>query len=251
MTPSPSHPWDPHVRALRAFALEGDREAALGIRDDLGNEEVMPVSYYFRSMEGREDDPLLVLERAALAACRGRVLDIGAGGGIHALALQGAGVPVTAFEPDPRLGEVLAARGVAEVRSGSLELLRAAGERFDTLLLLMNGWGLAGTLAGLPHFLGSLEGVLAPGGQVLADSSDLRPLLGGDADGELRRPDGRYLGELHYQLEFRGERADPFPFLFVDPDTLAAVARKAGWRTEILAREGGPGYLSRLTRRGN
>jgi SAM-dependent methyltransferase len=243
-------PWAPHVAALRAFLLEGDREAGLVVRDDRGSEDVLPAAYYFRSMEGREDDPLAELEGVALGACGGRVLDVGAGAGSHTLALQAAGLEVTALEPHEGLQEVLLTRGVTDPRTSSLEELAAAGERYDTLLLLMNGLGLAGTLDGLPGFLQELAGVLAPGGQVLADSSDLRELVD-DADAELRLPDGRYLGDLQYQLEFRGERGEPFPFLFVDPDTLSRVAGAEGWQVEVLAVNGDAGYLCRLTRPGD
>lgn len=237
------------MAALRAYGIEGDRDAVLVVRDDLGNEDPLPAAYYFRGMEGREDDPLAPLERVALEACRGRILDIGAGAGSHALVLQDRGFRVTALEPHEGLVELLRARGVQDPRTASPAELAERGERFDTLLLLMNGLGLAGTLDGLPSFLGELAGVLAPGGQVLADSSDLRELVD-DADGELRLPDGRYLGDLQYQLEFRGGRGDPFPFLFVDPDSLARVAAGEGWRVEILLVNGEGGYLCRLTREG-
>lgn len=238
--------WFPHVSALRAFALDGDLDALMVVRDDLGNEEALPVAYYFRGMEGRDDDPLALLERAALDASRGRVLDVGAGAGSHALALQERGFRVTALEPHEGLMEVLRGRGILDPRTASLAELARAGERFDTILLLMNGLGLAGTLEGLPGLLQALAGVLAPGGQVLADSSDLRGLVEG-ADDTLRLPDGRYLGDLQFQLEFRGERGDPIPFLFVDPDTLARVAGGEGWKVEVVLGNGEGGYLCRLT----
>lgn len=241
-------PWAPLVSALRAYALEGDRDAVLVVRDDLGNEDTLPAAYLFRGMDGREEDPLALLEREALAACRGRVLDVGAGGGSHALALQARGFGVTALEPHEGLMDVLRERGVVDPRTASPTELAAAGERYDTILLLMNGLGLAGTLDGLPGFLEELAGVLAPGGQVLADSTDLRERVEETGSG-FRLPDGRYLGDVQYQLEFRGARGDPFPFLFVDPDTLAGVADDLGWRLEVLATNEDAGYLCRLTRR--
>ena len=53
-----------------------------------------PVAAYYRP----DHEPLPRLEQEALAACRGRVLDAGAGGGRHSLELQRAGVEVHAVD---------------------------------------------------------------------------------------------------------------------------------------------------------
>ena len=245
----PPPPWAPLVAALQAYQA-GDHGATLTVRDSLGNREPLAASYFFRTLAERDDDPLLALERTALELCRGHVLDVGAGAGGHTLELERRGLRVTALEPEPGLVELLRERGVRDPRLGTPAALE--GEHFDTLLLLMNGWGLAGTLADLPHFLDELAGVLAPGGQVLADSSDLRPLLDPDGEEEAARratsDPAEYLGDIEYRLEFAGIRGGPFSFLFVDPDALAQVAGERGWVVEILARNDEEGYLSRLTR---
>lgn len=238
--------WAPLTAALRAYQ-QGDHEAAVTVRDSLGNREPLPAAYFFRTMEERDDDPLLELERGALEACRGHVLDIGAGAGAHALTLQARGVEVTALESDPGLVELLRERGVRKVLEGTPESL-AGGARYDTLLLLMNGWGLAGTLSELPGFLDELAAILAPGGQVLADSTDLRPLLDPDGDEDWSSVEEEYPGDIGYRMEFRGMKGEPYTFLFVDPDTLERVAAEGGWTVEILARNDEEGYLSRLTR---
>ena len=238
--------WAPLTAALRAYQ-QGDEEAAVTVRDSLGNREPLPAAYFFRTMEERDDDPLLELERAALQACRGHVLDIGAGAGAHALALQERGVEVTALESDPGLVELLRERGVRKVLEGTPESL-AGGERYDTLLLLMNGWGLAGTLSELPGFLDELAAILAPGGQVLADSTDLRPLLDPDGDEDWESAEEEYPGDIGYRMEFQGMKGEPYTFLFVDPGALERVAGEGGWRLEIVARNREEGYLSRLTR---
>ena len=48
------------------------------------------------------------------------------------------------------------------------------------------------------------------------------------------REDGRYVGEIQFQLEFGGRRGDPFSQLYVDPDTLSIIAGRAGWNVEIV-----------------
>lgn len=123
------------------------------------------------------------------------------------------------------------------------------GEQFDTVLMLMNGLGLAGSLAGLEPMLQHLAGMVRPGGQVVADGTDPRVLYAALADPDTdRRPDGRYLGDITFQLEFEGERGAPFPQLYVDPDRLEAAAGRTGWDVEILERAAPAGYLARLRR---
>jgi 2-polyprenyl-3-methyl-5-hydroxy-6-metoxy-1,4-benzoquinol methylase len=88
--------------ALRPFGLalvdylNGDTSATLTIRRDDGFEAPLPVSHFFRTPN--EFEPL---EVAALERCSGRVLDIGAGTGLHALHLQSRGLPVTAIDISP------------------------------------------------------------------------------------------------------------------------------------------------------
>lgn len=208
----------------------------LRVRSDVSGEEEWPVSLFFR-----DEAELPPLERTALGLCGPRVVDVGAGAGPHACVLQRRGHRVLALESVPEIADLLRRRGVREVAVGGLEV--APPGEADTVLMLMNGLGLAGTLAGLAPLLRSAAEALAPRGRIVADSTDLRDATGGD-----RRDDGRYIGEVQFQLEFRGERGDPFPFLYVDPDTLARHARRAGLRIAELREFGGGTYLAVLGR---
>lgn len=226
--------WAPLDRALAAYRA-GRTDVYVTSLSDVGEREDQDVAVFFRTYE-----EMPAVERAAVDSARGTVLDLGAGAGAHAVTLLDRGLAVTAAEPLPAAARILRERGVPDVREGGLDALPAR-ERFDTILLLMNGLGLAGTLGGVPAFLEDLEAHLAPGGQVLADSTDPR---------DWEDPgDGRYRGEIHYQIEFEGVRGAPFPLVFLDSDTLSAIADSAGWRVEVLVREGRR-YLARLTVRG-
>ena len=216
---------------------EGVTDRALTVRSDDGSEQEMPVAFFFRAGAG-----LRAADRAALALCTGRILDVGAAGGALALPLQEAGHEVTALELLPGAAAVLRARGVRDVRGGDLWSFDA--ERpYDTVLALMNGTATAGTLAGLVPLLTALSAPLAPQGQLLIDSTDLRKL-----GRRARRRDGRYVGELQYQLEYAGERGEPFPQLFVDPGRLAGAVAAAGLVAERVWRGRGGEYLARVTR---
>lgn len=232
--------WRPLARALTAFQ-EGRWDAVLEVHVAGGGSETMPVSLFFRGREGLRD-----VDRTALALARGRVLDAGAGVGSLALILQEEGLEVTAVEVIPRAVEIMVARGVRDARTGRLEDLE--GETFDTILLLMNGTALAGTLSALPRLLSALERLLAVGGQILLDSTDLLEGEPGSRGEPYSWDPGDYPGELQYQVEFDGHRGTPFPQLFVDPLTLAAVAVEKGFRTEIVLRSEDGAFLARLVR---
>jgi SAM-dependent methyltransferase len=229
--------WTPLAEALSAYA-GGDQEAVLTVHSDAGDPDPMPVSLFFR----RGDD-LREIDRQALERVRGRVLDAGAGVGSISLTLQELGFQVTAVEVIPEAMEIMVARGVRDARPGRVEELPPSRD-FDTVLLLMNGAALAGTLAALPAFLEALDGLLAPGGQVLLDSTNLLEETGAFSAWE----EGEYPGEIHYQMEFRGKRGVPFPQLFLDPGLLAEVASGTGFRAEVLWRGASGEYLARLTR---
>ena len=66
--------------------------------------------------------------------------------------------------------------------------------------------------------------------------------------GALERADGRYVGELHFQIEYEGQKGGPFPQLYVDANTLIRYAREEEWGCEIVHDPDEYGhYLARLT----
>jgi len=210
-----------------------------------GRKARMPVPVYFRTSEEMPE-----LEWIALQQCRGRILDIGAGAGSHSLALQQLGQDVTALEISPLAAGVINARGVrqiicedffslaVETRNGSASDTPARS--YDTLLLMMNGIGLSGTLDGLRVFLRKARLLLRPGGQLVFDSTDVAYLYDGNPPTTLP-----YYGEIRYQYEYRRERSEPFNWLFVDSKTLAGIASEEGWTTEIVFEDKFGQYLAK------
>jgi SAM-dependent methyltransferase len=234
--------WEPYETAMWAYH-RGNHEAVIVVYDDFERDEV-PVSYFFRSPEQFPDQ-----ERLALHLCQGRVLDVGAGSGCHSLALQDRGLEVTAIEVLPDLVDVLRERGVRDARLASWMDVDAG--QFDTVLMMMNGLGLAESLNGLPELLRGLGRLIRPGGQVLADSTDVRIHMDREAGrtGASERADGRYVGDLHFQLEFEGRKGPPFGQLYVDPETLMRYTDREGWTCDILQPPDKYGhFLVRLTR---
>ena len=216
--------WAPLAAAMQAF-LNGDRDARLRVRTDLGTTEEWPAALFFRT-----HDQFPEIERHALDLCGARVIDVGAGAGPHALELRRRGHDVLAVESIPEIAAILAERGLDRVTVASLGDLPPGSA--DTVLMLMNGLGLAGTLEGLVPLLRSAARLLASGGRLVADSTDPRHFLELDDGEPIVGQDGRYGGEVQFQLEFRGRRGQPFPFLYVDVETLRNQALRAGLRLE-------------------
>lgn len=230
---------DPMGAAIRDYFRQG-KSAQLKVLSSLFDDDEMPVAHLFRSYH--EMPPL---EQRALNEARGKVLDVGAGAGCHALALQERGLDVTAVDISPLSCETMKERGVAIVECVNIFNQRFQ-ERFDTLLLLMNGTGIAGKLSRLPQLLSRLKQLMNPGAQILIDSSDLRYVYE-DEDGVLDVDfDGAYYGEVDYQMTYRNIIGKSFDWLYADSVVLAECCRQCGLKCEILAQGNHYDYLARI-----
>jgi SAM-dependent methyltransferase len=208
------------------------------------DDEQLPAAYFFRTLLAMPE-----LERQALDECRGRVLDLGAGAGCHSLELQSRDfTDVKAIDHSPGAVAVMQARGVRQVAQHDIFAPRAAEERpYDTILMLMNGIGLAGTLEGLDKFLVHARTLLAPDGQILATSSDISYLYEDEDGAFVFNLNGPYYGEVTYTFEYKKQTGEPFPWLFVDATLLEDAARQAGYEVDFLGDDENGQYLVRLT----
>ncbi|MEM8508286.1 MAG: class I SAM-dependent methyltransferase [Bacteroidota bacterium] len=200
----------------------------------------LPLPYLFRSF-----DKMPKLERQALKLCSGKVLDIGCGAGSHALYLQEKGLSVTGLDHSAGAIQVCQQRGLTHTIQ--TDFLSYSGEAFDTLLLLMNGIGLAGTLQALPEFLAHCKTLLRPNGQVLLDSSNLIYMFEQDEDGGYWIPgDIAYYGEVRFQMEYMGKKGLVFDWLYLDYVTLANYAEAKKFECELISEGEHYDYLARL-----
>jgi SAM-dependent methyltransferase len=235
MTPPPS----PCAQALFDY-WHGDLKGTCAIHRDDGFAQLVPIAAFFAGA------PFNPLEQLAMDRSTGSVLDVGAGVGRHSLFLQEQGRQVMAIELEPELVAILSARGVTEALAQ--DIFSLAGRQFDTILMLMNGFGLVGTLAGAEAFFENAQLLLAPGGQVLCDSLDVRrtanPIHLAYQETNLRH--GRPVGQMRFWTEYGGRRGEPFDWLHIDFDGLRDLARSHGWSAQMLAEEEGGHYLARL-----
>ncbi len=212
--------WDAYGEALLDY-LNDRYVPPLLLNTSYGVQEDMPAEVFFRTEEDFSD-----LENYALTLVKGEVLDVGAGAGAFSLALQDRGFDVTALEISEQACEVMANRGVQSIRN--LPLGDFSGSTYDTLLFMMNGLGLFGTLDGLQQGLEQIKSLLKPGGIIIADSSDIRYLY------ESALPENVYFGEINYQYIYHRRPGEWFKWIYVDQKTLRYAASKAGFHCQVV-----------------
>lgn len=208
------------------------------------DEDEIPVSQLFRAFP-----QMPLLEKTALQMAEGKILDVGAGSGCHALALQEMGKDVCAIDISPLSVEVMQQRGVKDVRLVNFFDEQFA-EQFDTILMLMNGSGIVGRLEKMPEFFLQMKRLLRPGGRIFMDSSDLRYLFEEEDGSFLIDIAGDYYGEIDFQMQYKETKGDAFDWLYIDFETLSHYASECGFEAELVKKGKHYDYLAMLRQKG-
>ncbi len=227
---------DPLGQAVLDYQL-GIRGEEIRVYSDMAEDDIIPVERLFR---GWGDMP--AWEQTALNTCEGKVLDIGAGAGTHAYILQLMGLEVTAIDISPGAVEVMKQRRIKHACHQDFFTMKP--EAYHTLLLMMNGVGMVGTIAGLSTFLERAKDFLSQNGQIIMDSSDLIYLF---EDEEEALAQEKYYGEVTYSMEYREAKGDSFDWLFLDAETLMEFSQMHGYTCRLLYEGPHYEYLAKLT----
>lgn len=207
----------------------------------ISEEDEMSVAYLFRTF-----DEMPIIEQKALELTKGKTLDIGCGAGSHSLYLQNQKqLNVTAIDISVNAIKTCQLRGIKQ--AFVQDILTLENEKFDTILLLMNGTGIFGTLKNIPKFLQKLKSLLNPGGQILIDSSDIIYMFDEDEDGAYEIPANGYYGELEFTIHYKGETEATFPWLYLDYNTLQNAALDNGLQCELILEGEHYDYLAKMS----
>ena len=254
---------DPMGRAIADYwkTKTADR---LRVFSPMFEEDEIPLTTLFRSYKSMPK-----IEQRALDMAKGRILDVGAASGCHSLVLQERGLDVTAIDISPLSVETMKERGVKKALEQDFFTLdgqameqrepssllewpsrdRVRRSQYDTILMLMNGIGIVGTLKRMPEFFKQLDKILAPEGQVLCDSSDISYVFE-DEEGMICIPNEiDYYGEQSFRMQYKDTIGEPFNWLYIDADTLKQKAGRCGYTVEIVAEGEHYDYLARITKR--
>ncbi|MDQ3889127.1 MAG: class I SAM-dependent methyltransferase [Actinomycetota bacterium] len=169
--------------------------------------------------------------RRAIRSVRGRVLDVGCGGGRVALHLEERGHEVVSIDTSPGAIEVCRRRGVLDARLLSIDDVDDSLGRFDTIVMLGNNLGLLANERKGKRLLRRFHRVTSERGRIVAESRDVHRTDDPAhlAYHERNRRRGRLDGQIRVRVRFR-DRATPwFDYLMVSPAELAGLLDSTGW----------------------
>lgn len=212
-------------------------EPPLLIHNEYGSPEIIPMERFFNHKNEFSE-----LDFFAMAQVRENILDIGAATGKHALYLQNQGYDITAIDISESCGIVMRELGVMKIIID--DIFNFKSQQFDTILMLMNGIGIAGSIEGLEKLLLHLKNIITPEGQLFVDSSDISYLYE-----DSPWPGYKYYGELSFQYEYKNILGDLFHWLYIDQEKLVDIANSTGWNCKIIFEDETDAYLARLQRR--
>ena len=218
---------DPMGAAIADYFAKG-KSAKLRVLSSQFEEDEIPTEQLFRTF-----DEMPELEQEALKLASGRILDCGAGSGCHALALQDMGKDVEAIDISPLSVEVMKKRGVQQAYQINL-FDENYLQKFDTILMLMNGSGIIGKLENMGAFFTKMKQLLNPGGCIYMDSSDLRYLFEDEDGSFLVDLAAGYYGEIDFRMQYKQIKGEPFDWLYVDFQTLSYYANENGFKAEMV-----------------
>ena len=230
---------DPMGRAISDYFHTG-KAGKLRVLSSMFYEDEIPVPTLFRSF-----NEMPIQEQKAIELCHGKVLDVGAGSGCHSIVLKERGLETVAIDISELAVEVMKERGLDARNINFFD--ETFTDKFDTILLAMNGIGIVGKIDRLPMFFRSIKRLLAPGGQVLLDSSDIKYVFM-DEDGAMDIDlAAGYYGEIDYKMRYKNITGTPFDWLYIDFDTLSMYAEEHGFICEKCIDGEHYDYLARIT----
>ena len=176
-------------------------------------------------------------EQRAMRHVRGRVVDMGCGGGRVALHLQDRGFDVTGADVSELALRAARLQGVTTTWHTSVDDVRRGISGFDTVVLFGNNLGVFGTPERARRILATWARHVAPGTRLLIESTN--PYSGGAPvlDREYcrrNRAKGRALGQCRLRVWYDRTPSGWFSWFFASPSELATLMRTTGWRLETV-----------------
>lgn len=190
-------------------------------------------------------------ERKAMRFVKGRVLDIGCGAGRVALHLQKRGFDVSGIDVSPLAVKVCKLRGLKKARVLSISNIGPKVDKFDTLLMFGNNFGLFASFSRARSLLRKLYEVTSDDARIVAESTD--PYKTGDpahlAYQKLNRSKGRMSGQIRIRVRYRTYMTPWFDYLLVSKREMRRIMIGTGWRIERFIDSTGSQYIAVIGKR--
>jgi len=204
----------------------------------ISNDDVLPLPYLFR-----EYSEMPKLEQKALNLAKGKTLDVGCGAGNHSLYLKEKRLNVKSIDISKGAIEVCIQRGLEN--SHVIDILNET-EKFDSILMLMNGSGFFQNLEETPEILQHLKSLLNNNGQILIDSSDIKYMFEDEDGSYWVDANANYYGELEYHISYKGEQ-ESFTWMYIDFENLKSACELVSLNCELILEGEHFDYLARIS----
>lgn len=187
-------------------------------------------------------------EKLASKYAKGRVLDIGCGGGRWSLYLQRKGYDVVGIDYSPLVVQVCKLRGVHDARVLSINDVSSKLGTFDTILMMGNNFGLFGTPRRAKQLLRRFYDLTSSSARIIAESVDIYkpPIPRVHKLYHVRnRRLGRMAGQVRIRIRYLTYISPWFDYLLVSKKEMMNTLRGTGWKARrFISSEKGPAYVA-------
>jgi len=204
--------------------LNSKEEKFIKIWHNQLKEKSYSASYFLRTYDKMPDN-----EQLALSLCNGSILDIGAGAGAHTSYLISKKHDVTSLESDTGFAEIL--RKVKNSKVIQEDFFNySSEEKFQTILLLMNGLGIAQSAALLPIMFDKLKSLLADNGSIIVEITDYKYSPEYD-------PSTMSDPEVTYRVMYKGSFSEEFLWLYPNLEMVSAECKRLNLKHQLIYEE--------------
>ena len=186
-------------------------------------------------------------EKLAADYVKGRVLDVGCGGGRWSLFLQKKGHDVLGIDISPLAVKVCRERGLRNVMVKSISEADSSLGKFDTILMMGNNFGLFGNPRQARRLLNRFHDLTNRGARIIAESLDIYkpPVDQVHRQYHLRnRRRGRMPGQVRIRIRYLTYASPWFDYLLVSKPEMIGILRGTGWRLKrFVTSKKGPAYV--------
>ena len=245
-------------RGVDSGARTGDDVYGAILRDALAGQSAMEIverddgflmafdARYLLAPFTKWDDPV---ERQAMRHVRGRVLDVGCGGGRVCLHFQSRGLEIVGVDSSRGAIDACRRRGVRDARMLGIEPIDASLGSFDTVVLLGQNFGMLGSWSKARRVLARLARIATARGRIVAETFDPHAIDEPVQHRYLRRnrERGRMPGQLRVRTRYRDLSTPWFDWLQVSRPELVELLNGTPWQLSRTLGDG-PSYVAIIDR---
>ena len=172
--------------------------------------------------------------QSAIKHAKGRVLDIGCGGGRHSLYLQEKGLDVLGIDNSPMALQCCEEQGLKKTKLMSITQITKKLGTFDTIIMMGNNFGLFANAKRCRMLLRRFHTMTSPDAYIIAETMDVYQTQN---NGHLEyqawnRKRGRMSGQIRLRVRYLKYCTPWFDYLIVSKPELEELLVGTGWKVK-------------------